>query len=163
MRLADDKTEGSTEVLVFLGLELDTINMIVLIPHQKVLEIVEKIEAVLNKIMTILKEMQSLIGSLNFACRAVIARRPFCRRLINSICGLTKPHHHLRFSREIRLNLVMWLEFFNNHNGISMFHNNFWVSNENEKLFTNSAGGQGLGIYFNGHMLHGLGHGMRKE
>ena len=44
--LADDKTEGPTEVLVFLGLELDTINMIVRIPHQKVLEIVGKIEAV---------------------------------------------------------------------------------------------------------------------
>ncbi|KAH3824060.1 hypothetical protein DPMN_125888 [Dreissena polymorpha] len=38
--LADDKPEGPTDVLVFLGLELDTTNMIVRIPHQKVLEIV---------------------------------------------------------------------------------------------------------------------------
>lgn len=57
--------------------------------------------------------MQSLIGSLNFACRAIIPGRPFCRRLII---------------------------------GVSVFHERFWVTNEDVQLYTDSAGGCGLGF-----------------
>ncbi|KAJ8308242.1 hypothetical protein KUTeg_013116 [Tegillarca granosa] len=45
---------------------------------------------------TNLKSMQSLIGSLNFACKVVSPGRTFCRRLINSTIGLSKPFHHIR-------------------------------------------------------------------
>ena len=94
--------------------------------------------------------MQSLIGSLNFACRAVAPGRPFCRRLIDSICGLTKPHHRLRINSSIKLDLIMWLEFFEKFNGISVFHDRFWVCNGDVQLFTDSAGALGFGIYFQG-------------
>jgi len=43
-----------------------------------------------------LRQMQSLIGKLNFACRAIRPGRAFCRRLIDATMGLTKPHHLLR-------------------------------------------------------------------
>ena len=93
--LAEEKTEGPAEVLCFLGLEPDSLNVVVRIPRVKVVEVIEKIEMVLAKEKQSLKKMQSLIGSLNFCCRAIIPGRPFCRQLINSVCGLTKPHHHL--------------------------------------------------------------------
>ena len=149
--IAEEKTEGPTEVIVFLGLELDTLKWEVRIPQQKIDEIIEKIEKMRWASKIQLQEMQSLIGSLNFCCRAIIAGRPFCRRLINSVCGLSKPYHHLRITKAIRLDLSMWLEFFNDFNGISMFHDRFWVSNIDEQLFTDSAAGLGLGIYFKGH------------
>lgn len=152
--LATEKTEGPVEVLVFLGLELDSRQMVVRIPRQKIQEIVEKIRGILAASKTTLKAMQSLIGSLNFCCRAIVPGRPFCRRLINSICGLTKPHHHLRINKGIKLDLEMWLEFFENFNGISMFHDRFWVSSEDELLFTDSAAGKGFGIYFKGHWAY---------
>ena len=150
--LATDKTTGPTTVIVFLGLELDSDLMVVRIPSHKVAEVIQKIQNILSKDKCELRVMQSLIGSLNFCCRAIPAGRPFCRRLINSICGLTKPHHHLRISKSIKLDLDMWLQFFQNHNGISVFHDRFWVSNSDLELFTDSAGGQdcGFGIYFQG-------------
>jgi hypothetical protein len=37
--LADDKTVEPTEVFVFLGIEIDTINMIMKLPQEKVSEI----------------------------------------------------------------------------------------------------------------------------
>ncbi|MEW8547291.1 MAG: reverse transcriptase domain-containing protein [Candidatus Thiodiazotropha sp.] len=156
--LAEEKTEGPTEVLCFLGLELDSVNMVVRIPGEKLLEVVQKIEMVLVKEKVTLKKMQSLIGSLNFCCRAIIPGRPFCRRLINSICGLTKPHHHLRVNKSIRADLKMWLQFFKSHNGISAFHDRFWVSNEDVELFTDSAAGSdlGFGIYFRGRWASGI-------
>ena len=146
--IAEDKTEGPVTVLTFLGLELDSDEMVVRIPHDKIIEIKNKINAILNRKKCTLREMQSLIGSLNFACRAIAPGRPFCRRLIDSICGLTKPHHYLRVGSHIRLDLTMWLNFFENFNGVSVFHDRFWVSNEEVQLFTDSSGCFGFGIYF---------------
>ena len=150
--IAVEKTEGPTTVLCFLGLELDSDTMVVRIPFAKVSEITERINTILSQEKVTLKAMQSLIGVLNFACRAIVPGRPFCRRLINSICGLTKPYHHLRITSGMRQDLQMWLSFFQEFNGISVFHDRFWVSNEDVHLFTDSAAGQGMGfgIYFAG-------------
>ena len=48
--------------------------------------------------------------------------------------------------------LKVWLAFLNDFNGISVMLDQFWTSNEEVKLFTDSAGGldRGFGIYFNG-------------
>ena len=99
-----------------------------------------------------LKQMQSLIGSLNFACRAIIPGRPFCRRLINAICGLTQPHHRLRITLGMQEDLKLWRTFFDEYNGISVFHERFWVSSDELELFTDSAGNPnlGFGTYFAG-------------
>ena len=155
--LAEEKSEGPSEIIVFLGLELDSTLMVIRIPKAKVEEVVKKIQGVLSSKKTTLREMQSLIGMLNFCCRAVVAGRPFCRRLINSICGLSQPHHRLRITSEIRLDLEMWLEFFRNYNGVSAFHDRFWVSNTDVQLFSDSAGGAelGFGIYFQRNWSYG--------
>ena len=149
--MAAEKTEGPTTKLCFLGLHLDSEEMMVSIPTAKIQEIVLKLNLLLQKDRCTLKEMQSLI-MLNFACRAVLPGRPFCRRLINATCGLTKPHHHLRITRGMRNDLNMWKLFFENFNGIHVFHDRFWSSNEDVQLFTDSAKGEGLGfgIYFAG-------------
>jgi hypothetical protein len=110
----------------------------------------------LAKPKTTLKKMQSLIGVLNFCCRAIAVGRPFCRRLINSICGLSKPHHHIHVKKEIRQDLAMWLVFLQNYNGVSVFKDRNWVSNDEIQLYSDSAGGldMGFGIYFKGHWCH---------
>jgi len=48
----------------------------------------------------------------------------------------------------------MWLDFFKHCNGLSVFHDRFWVSNDDEKLSTDSCGGIGFGIWFQGHWCH---------
>ena len=125
--VAEDKTEGPTTKICFLGLEIDSEEMVIRIPMSSIIEIREKIASVLSKEKVTLKKMQSLTG-VNFACPAVISGRPFCRRLINSICGLTKPFHHLRITAGVRKDLLMWLQFFQEFNGVSVFHDRYWVS-----------------------------------
>lgn len=153
--IADDKTEGPNTIIVFLGLELDSNEMVVRIPKEKVNDIVQKIKEILGKKRVTLRMMQSLIGVLNFACRAIVPGRPFCRRLVNSICGLTKPYHHIRINKGIRRDLQMWLTFFDKFNGVSLFHDRFWVSNSDIELYTDSAAGVGLGFgaYFQGRWI----------
>lgn len=156
--IALDKTEWPCTTIVFLGLEIDSVEMVVRMPKKKVCEIIEKIRAVISEKKATLKTMQQLIGVLNFATRVIAPGRPFLRRLINSTCGLSKPYHHLRVTAGMRHDLNMWLEFFTNFNGVSVFHDRFWVSNEDVKLFTDSAAGEGLGFgaLFNNKWAYGV-------
>ena len=70
--IVTDKTEGPTTKLCFLGLELDSEDMVVPIPKSKIEEIGQKIRVILASKKCSLKQMQSLIGSLNFACTAIV-------------------------------------------------------------------------------------------
>ena len=70
--LAEYKTVGPTGVLVFLGLELDSNKMVVRIPLSNVQDVSQTIKDLISKPITTLKLMQSLIGSLNFCCRAIV-------------------------------------------------------------------------------------------
>ncbi|MES9905170.1 MAG: reverse transcriptase domain-containing protein, partial [Sedimenticola sp.] len=136
--LAEDKCEGPQTKIVFLGLELDSVRMQVRVPIDKVHVLCEQILDTLQHRSIQLKPLQSLIGSLNFMCRAISPGRPFCRRLINATCGLVKPHHHLRITKGMRQDLEMWLLFFQAFNGISIFQDQFWTSNADFSLYTDS-------------------------
>ena len=49
----------------------------------------------------------------------------------------------------------MWLDFFEQYNGISVFHDRFWVSNADVELYTDAAASIGFGCYYKGHWCHG--------
>lgn len=59
--------------------------MVVRLPINKVQEIVSNLNLILYKKCCTLKEMQSLISSLNSASRAIVPCRPFYTRLIDSM------------------------------------------------------------------------------
>ena len=72
--LADNKTVEPTEVLIVLGIEFDTINMVMRLPDEKLIELRNKIESCLACTKISLRDLQSLIESLNFACQSDCAR-----------------------------------------------------------------------------------------
>ncbi|VDI13485.1 Hypothetical predicted protein [Mytilus galloprovincialis] len=82
--LASDKTTLPTTLLMFLGIEFDTQNLIMRLPNEKLVKLSQKIRDTLDSSKITLKDMQSLLGLLNFACKVVAPGRTFCRRLINS-------------------------------------------------------------------------------
>ena len=101
--IAGEKTEGPTTVLCFLGLELDSNEMVIHLPMEKALKIIQKIQAVLSKRKVTVKAMQSLIDVLQCAYRAIIIPGcPFCRRLIISTCGILNPYYHIHVTQNIK-------------------------------------------------------------
>lgn len=153
--IAEEKTEGPTTSLCFLGLDIDTDNMLVKFPSDKIAELRDKLRTMLSKRKATLKEMQSLIGSLNFACRAIKPGRAFCRRLIDSTCHVSKPHHFIKITEGMQEDMRMWLQFFESYNGISVFQDSVWVRDSYLNLFTDAAGSRGFGAYFNGRWFAG--------
>jgi hypothetical protein len=100
-----------------------------------------------------LRELQSLIGILNFACSVVPPGRAFLRRLIDLTIGLSKPHHHRRLNKETRLDIQAWLIFVESFNGKCLFLSDRWGTSEQLTIGKNS---QIVIWYFNqsvGHLI----------
>ncbi|XP_060127970.1 uncharacterized protein LOC132591759 [Zootoca vivipara] len=147
--LAGEKTEGPTTRLTYLGILLDTVAQTSSLPPEKIVKLKGVIEEVLSVKKVTLRQLQSLLGHLNFACRVVAPGRPFCARLNKRTVGLRSPHQHVRLHQGEKADLRMWLEFLNDFNGVSLWqdvltlHNDFQVNSD-------AAGSLGFGLFWNG-------------
>ena len=108
------KTEGPVTVIQFFGILLDSNRMEARLPDDKVQEELSKWH---NKKSATLRELQSLIGTLNFACRVVPPGRPFLQRIIQLTHKVTKPHHHIKLNAGFREDIRMWQIFSSKWNG----------------------------------------------
>lgn len=75
--LAADKTEGPTSSIKFLGIVIDSQAMECHLPDDKLLSLKEEVRLVFGKHKIQLRELQSLLGKLNFACRIMPMGRVF--------------------------------------------------------------------------------------
>ena len=66
------------------------------------------------------RQLQSLAGSLNFACRAVQGGRTFLRRVIDCVNRLRHSSHRCRLNSQFRADIKWWQQFLFTFNGRSM-------------------------------------------
>lgn len=150
-----EKTEGPSTTLIFLGIELDTVNMEARLPEEKIVKIKNALHSAKRRKKMTLRELQSLIGLLNFACCVVVPGRAFLRRLIALTRGVSKPHFRIRMNSQARLDLNAWCEFIDNFNGKSMFINDDWQNSHKLNLYTDAAGKFGYGAVFGTKWFYG--------
>ena len=112
-----EKTVWASNLITFLGMLIDTVRQIVMIPIEKVSKALTQIDNILSnkrRKTTVLK-VQKLCGLLNFICRAVVPGRPFLMHLYQTLSGIEqrnlKPHHHVTLSRDSCLDLQTWKLF----------------------------------------------------
>lgn len=89
------KTEGPYKVLQFMGIILDSHKMEARLPEDKIERIKTALCEFRSKRSTTLHELQSLIGTLNFACKVIVPGCPFLQRMIGLTRGVKKnpsPH-----------------------------------------------------------------------
>ena len=77
MPVSPDKSEGPTQIIEFLGLTIDTIQMVVRIPKDKMLDITLISITIIRKRKEMAAELESLTDQLNFIAKAVPAGRSF--------------------------------------------------------------------------------------
>ena len=105
--LAPEKTVGPSSVLHFAGIILDSEHMEARLPDDKQTRCRRALTDFLARRSVCLKELQSLIGLLNFMCLVVVPGRAFLRRLINLTKGVRMPYHHMRLSKGAKLDLAL--------------------------------------------------------
>ena len=82
--LADDKSVAPCKRLVYLGLEIDVVNMCIRLPPDKIKRYNQLILTLMSRKKVRLKEIQSQYGLLQFACRTITPGRPFLRKLYDA-------------------------------------------------------------------------------
>lgn len=148
--LSNEKTELPAQVMDFVGITLDVPKHESRLPEDKL----NKCRVLLTKFIQLdrctLKDMQSLIGFLNFACSVVQPGRAFLRRLINLTMHVASSQTHIFITHEAKEDMKMWKEFLNQFNGKSIFLNEMFLSSHTLELHTDAAQSLGYaGIYKN--------------
>ena len=85
--VAPDKVQHPTNVLTFLGIEIDTSSLQLRLPRPKLLELRPTLERWRNRISGTKRVMLSLVGKLQHAAGVVKPGRTFLRRLIDRWSG----------------------------------------------------------------------------
>lgn len=117
--IAAEKTEMARKIIIFLGLLLNAINMIVEIPQVKVDKALGQIDFITEAKKVTVLDMQRITGLLNFFTKAIVPGRAFTRRLYAVYANPNlKQHHHLRVTKEMRLDLGMWRQFLRQNEAI---------------------------------------------
>ena len=143
--ISAEKTEGPNTTLTFLGIEIDTVSQYARLPKEKIIKCIEMIDMFLRKKKVTLRELQSLLGLLSFACQVILPGRPFLRRLFDLTRGITQPYHHIRLRKYCKDDLRVWLEFLNSFNGKYFFFDDSWIRSDSIQLATDASGSIGYG------------------
>ena len=141
--MAPEKTEGPSPVLTFVGIELDCSRNEARLPHEKVEKCLLAICSLLGRKKVTLKELQSLIGLLNFAYSVLTPGRVFLWRLINLTIGIKYTHHFIRLTSEAKKDLRLWETFMSSFNGKSFSLEDDWASSYSLRFYTDSAQSSG--------------------
>ena len=152
--ISQEKTFPPAQTLSFLGIELDVVRREARLPPDKLDKCRNLVSSALGLSKITLRDLQSLIGSLNFACRVVIPGRAFLRRLINLTIGKKCPFYHIRLNKQAKADLRAWDTFLQSFNGKCFFQDDVWLVSESLHLFTD-ASKVGFGAVFSNQWLFG--------
>ena len=143
--MSPEKTEKPARVMVFLGIEIDTVGRELRLPLQKVRDCQEVIQSFLCRAKATLREFQSLVGKLQFACCVLVPGRAFLRRLIDRTIGIVSPFHNIRVTAECKEDLRVWLSVLREYNGRTMFLEERWTRYDQVRMYTDASGSIGYG------------------
>ena len=149
------KTIGPSREIEFMGIILDSVRMEARLPQDKLIRINQLLDSFKNRRSVRLVELQSLIGTLQFACKVVVPGRTFLQRAINLTRGVPSRFHHIRLNKEFFKDLAMWKIFLSKWNGRSFFLESTPTPAQNLELYTDAAGSIGFGGYFQGRWFQG--------
>ena len=153
--IAQEKTHGPYTSLQFVGITLDSVTWEARLPEDKLQKCRTMIDDFLSRRKVTLREIQSLIGLLNFTCSVVLPGRAFLRRLIDLTKGIRRPYHRIRVSTSVKNDLRVWLQFLEQYNGRTFFIEESWTGTPHLEMTSDAAGSKGYGALFGKHWLHG--------
>ena len=139
---APDKIVPPTTRIEFLGITLDSQEMTMEIPTDKIEEVAKELDTWLYKTVVTRRETESLLGKLQFIGKCVKPGRVFIARLINWMKDLSRQGKH-RIPMEARKDIAWWARYITQFNGTSII----WMHNnpEVDKIIATDASKSGFG------------------
>ena len=144
--VAMEKLEGPTTLLSFLGIELDTRLMVLRLPQEKLVELRVLLSGWRAKKYCLTRDLQSLVGKLQHACKVVRPGRTFLRRMFELLKGSSRRQRYIRLNSAFRSDLAWWHAFLETWNGVSMLVDAADAPPDTH-LYTDASGGIGCGAW----------------
>ena len=145
--VAEEKREGPSTQLTFLGIELDTREMVRRLPRKKVSELRDLVKEWSQRKSCLVKDLQSLVGKLMHACKVVRPGRSFLGRMLELLRGGKRKQQFLRLNSGFRSDLQWWNQFLEIWNGVSMLANTPRGGSDID-LYTDASGSFGCGAWW---------------
>ena len=97
------KVVDPSQVLVFLGIEIDTVKLELRLPEDKLMQLKDELASFMQSRRASKHQLQSLVGKLNWAAAVVYGGRVFLRRIINSFSPLKHKAHKTVITPALRI------------------------------------------------------------
>uniref|UniRef100_A0A1X7U0I3 Reverse transcriptase/retrotransposon-derived protein RNase H-like domain-containing protein n=2 Tax=Amphimedon queenslandica TaxID=400682 RepID=A0A1X7U0I3_AMPQE len=115
--------EGPTTCLTFLRIEVDTVNLKLRLPTDKLDRLLNELEEAWGRKVISKRELQSLTGLSQYACKVVRPGRSFLQRLYALEKVGSTPDHHIRLIAAARADVMWWQLFVSHWNRVIMLWN----------------------------------------
>ena len=139
------------QIIEFLGITLDSVAMQARLSPAKLAATSTMVADLLQRTSITRRELDKVNGKLNWVCKVVYGGRTFLRRLIDAQWSVQRPHHHVRITAGLRLDLQWWARFLHQFNGHTNLIPSMPVSFDDISTDASSSYGYGaflMGGYF---------------
>ena len=150
---AKNKACPPSTSMIFVGVLFNTQSMTIEITSERLKEIISLLTSWLIKDKASLKEIQSLLGKLNFIAACVRPGRVFISRMLRWLKVLYKEDADLHIILSyVKKDILWWHTFLPYYNGVSMMLYEEWCFPDS--VFSSDACLQGLGGFWEGKFFH---------
>ena len=137
--LAEDKIEGPVLSLIYLGIGINSTNMTIEVPHEKMDNAMALLLGWNNRRTCTKRQLKSLIGKLQHIGKVVRPGRMFLRRLIDLSTTVQHMHHHITLNSQARADILWWLDFLPQWAAVSMIPQSLTIRSTDIKLFSDAC------------------------
>ena len=141
--LAPNKSFRPTQVLEFMGITLDSVQMQARLPEDNLIRTCTLLSTWSSKRACVVRDLQSLIGVFTVCLQGHLPRTPLyaTHKQPNPQCLQTRA---IYLNREFRKDVSMWQLFVDRWNGVSLFLPLFTEQSPDIHLYTDAAGSIGF-------------------
>ena len=115
------KVCGPTQTITFLGVNIDSVLMMLSLPHDKLSELMALVNKFESMKRASKKQLQSLAGKLNWASSVVRGGRTYLRAVLNMMGPLRAQNHKVILSGDFHRDMLWWNHSLQHCNGRSIY------------------------------------------
>ena len=142
-------------MMIFIGVLFNTVKMTIEVTPERLNEINSLLNTWLNKDTASLKEIQSLLGKLNFTAACVRPGRIFIARMLKWLKALNieeNRHKQAEIPNYVKKDIMWWYKFLPTYNGVSLMLYEEWC--QPDEVCSSDSCLQGCGGFWLGKYFH---------
>ena len=153
--IAWKKVVPPSQVITYLGIQIDSISMSLTLPSHKVIKLKSLVNEFKDKVTCTVKNLQVLAGHLAHASSVVRGGRTFSRRVINLLKYVSGENSVIRLPDWFKEDLAWWIKFIDTFNGAAYIISDL---REHEVPIETDSSMTGFGARWGSHWFLGVWH-----